>query len=147
MAKAIYFDMDGTIADLYAVENWLPKLRAYDPSPYAEALPLVRLSTLARLLNSLQRKGYTLGIISWCSKSSTAEYDCAVTAAKVEWLHRHLPSVEWNEIHIVAYGTPKQSLVNFPEGILFDDEERNRTAWTGTAHDVQNILEILKGLK
>lgn len=147
MAKAIYFDMDGTIANLYAVENWLPKLRAYDPSPYAEALPLVRLSTLARLLNNLQRKGYTLGIISWCSKSSTAEYDRAVTAAKVEWLHRHLPSVEWNEIHIVAYGTPKQSLVNFPEGILFDDEERNRTAWTGTAHDVQNILEVLKGLK
>ena len=147
MAKAIYFDMDGTIADLYAVENWLPKLRAYDPSPYAEALPLVRLSTLARLLNNLQRKGYTLGIISWCSKSSTAEYDRTVTAAKVEWLHRHLPSVEWNEIHIVAYGTPKQSLVNFPEGILFDDEERNRTAWTGTAHDVQNILEVLKGLK
>ena len=72
MAKAIYFDMDGTIADLYAVENWLPKLRAYDPSPYMDAAPLVRLSTLARLLNSLQRIGYTLGIISWCSKSSTA---------------------------------------------------------------------------
>ena len=146
MAKAIYFDMDGTIADLYAVENWLPKLRAYDPSPYAEALPLVRLSTLARLLNSLQRKGYTLGIISWCSKSSTAEYDRAVTATKVEWLHRHLPSVEWNEIHIVAYGTPKQSLVNFPEGILFDDEERNREDWLGIAFDETDIIEILKGL-
>ena len=25
--KAIYFDMDGTIANLYAVENWLPMLR------------------------------------------------------------------------------------------------------------------------
>ena len=23
MMKAIYFDMDGTIADLYGVENWL----------------------------------------------------------------------------------------------------------------------------
>ena len=147
MAKAIYFDMDGTIADLYAVENWLPKLRAYDPSPYTDAAPLVCLSTLARLLNSLQRKGYTLGIISWCSKSSTAEYDRAVTEAKLSWLAHHLPSVEWNEVHIVAYGTPKQSLANFPEGILFDDEERNRTTWAGTAHDVHNILEVLKGLK
>ena len=26
--KAIYFDMDGPIANLYAVENWLPMLRA-----------------------------------------------------------------------------------------------------------------------
>ena len=25
--RMIYFDMDGTIADLYAVENWLPRLR------------------------------------------------------------------------------------------------------------------------
>ena len=35
--KQIWFDMDGTLADLYGVENWLEKLRASDPSPYAEA--------------------------------------------------------------------------------------------------------------
>ena len=29
----IWLDMDGTIANLYAVENWLPKLRAFDPDP------------------------------------------------------------------------------------------------------------------
>ena len=29
----IWFDMDGTIANLYGVENWLPMLRAYDPTP------------------------------------------------------------------------------------------------------------------
>lgn len=33
MIKKIYFDMDGTIANLYAVEGWLPMLRAYDPTP------------------------------------------------------------------------------------------------------------------
>ena len=33
--KMICFDMDGTIADLYAVPNWLDKLRAEDASPYA----------------------------------------------------------------------------------------------------------------
>ena len=27
MTKAIYFDMDGTIADLYAVDGWLDKLK------------------------------------------------------------------------------------------------------------------------
>lgn len=146
MTKAIYFDMDGTIANLYGVEDWLPKLRAYDPSPYAEALPLVRLSVLARMLNRLQRNGYTLGIISWVSKDPDPTYGEAVTAAKLEWLAKHLPSVEWNEIHIVAYGTPKQTLANFPDGILFDDEAQNRENWLGIAFDETDIIEILKGL-
>ena len=146
MNKAIYFDMDGTIANLYGVENWLPKLRAYDPSPYAEALPLVRLSVLARMLNRLQRNGYTLGIISWVSKDPDPTYGEAVTAAKLEWLAKHLPSVEWNEIHIVAYGTPKQTLADYPDGILFDDEEKNREEWLGIAFDETDIIEILKGL-
>lgn len=146
MTKAIYFDMDGTIANLYGVEDWLPKLRAYDPSPYTEALPLIRLSVLARMLNRLQRNGYTLGIISWVSKDPDPTYSEAVTAAKLEWLAKHLPSVEWNEIHIVAYGTPKQTLANFPDGILFDDEERNREDWLGIAFDETDIIEILKGL-
>ena len=146
MTKAIYFDMDGTIANLYGVENWLPKLRAYDPSPYADALPLVRLSVLARMLNRLQRNGYTLGIISWVSKDPDPTYGEAVTAAKLEWLAKHLPSVEWNEIHIVAYGTPKQTLADYPDGILFDDEEKNREDWLGIAFDETDIIEILKGL-
>lgn len=146
MTKAIYFDMDGTIANLYGVEDWLPKLRAYDPSPYTEALPLIRLSVLARMLNRLQRNGYTLGIISWVSKDPDPTYGEAVTAAKLEWLAKHLPSVEWNEIHIVAYGTPKQTLADYPDGILFDDEERNRDEWLGIAFDETDIIEILKGL-
>lgn len=33
----ICFDMDGTIADLYGVENWLDYLIAEDVKPYAEA--------------------------------------------------------------------------------------------------------------
>ena len=51
----IYFDMDGTIANLYSVENWLEKLRSEDATPYEEAKPLIRLATLARLLNKLQK--------------------------------------------------------------------------------------------
>ena len=35
--RTIWWDMDGTIANLYAVNDWLPKLRSEDPSPYAEA--------------------------------------------------------------------------------------------------------------
>ena len=146
MAKAIYFDMDGTIANLYAVEGWLPMLRAYDPTPYANAEPMVRMETLAQILNRLQHKGYTLGIVSWLSKEPTPAYDEAVILAKREWLARHLPSVQWDEIHIVSYGVCKATVVTHNDGILFDDEERNRNEWTGTAYGVDNILNILKAL-
>ena len=144
MTKKIWFDMDGTIANLYAVEGWLPMLRAYDPTPYAQAEPMVNMSALARLLHKAQRLGYEIGIISWLSKEPTAEYNMAVTQAKIEWLEMHLPSVEWNEIHIVAYGTPKHELC---EGILFDDEEHNRTEWGEGAYEPCEIMEFLRGLR
>ena len=140
----INFDMDGTIADLYGVENWLEMLIAEDVTPYAEALPLLRLSALARKLNALQRNGYELGIISWLSKSGSEAYNEAVIEAKLNWLAKHLPSVHWDYINIVPYGTPKQNFCENPLDILFDDEERNRLNWTGRAYDVQNIMEILK---
>jgi len=144
MNITINFDMDGTIADLYANPNWLPLLRAYDPTPYATAKPLLRLCDLARKLNTLQRNGYRIAVISWLSKESTAEYDEAVTNAKLEWLAKHLPSVNWDEITIVPYGTPKENFCHNPLDILFDDEERNRNNWTGRAYGVENILEILR---
>jgi hypothetical protein len=145
MTMTIWFDMDGTIADLYGVENWLPMLRASDPAPYMLAKPLVRLSALARVLNRLQAEGYEIGVISWLSKTGTPRYNAEVTAAKYAWLAKHLPSVDFDEIHIVPYGTPKQIFAK-PNDILFDDEERNRNDWTGTAFDVNNIMGVLKNL-
>ena len=140
----INFDMDGTIADLYGVENWLDYLIAENTLPYAEAKPLVRLATLARRLNILQRNGYNIAVISWLSKSGSEEYNARVAEVKREWLAKHLPSVKWDEITIVPYGTPKENYCHNPLDILFDDEERNRNNWTGRAYDVQNILEILR---
>lgn len=144
MTKAIYFDMDGTIANLYGVENWLDMIINRDATPYKIAKPMVRMSTLARVLNNLTNKGYTIGIVSWLAKNSTTEYDERVKTAKIEWLKTHLKSVHFEEIHIVPYGTPKHEIVNNPNGILFDDEEPNRINWKGEAFDVHNIIEILK---
>lgn len=143
MEKKIWFDMDGTIADLYSDPEWLSKLRASNPEPYVNAQPLVRMQSLARVLNRLQREGYEIGIISWLSKGGSDEYGEAVAEAKREWLAKHLASVKFDHIDIVAYGTPKQ---NGRHGILFDDEQRNREAWGEGAHDVQNIIEVLRAL-
>jgi hypothetical protein len=64
--------------------------------------------------------------------------------AKLEWLKIHLPSVEWYEIIIVPYGTPKHEISS---GILFDDEEHNRNMWGQGAYEPQDILEFLRGLE
>lgn len=136
----IWLDMDGTFVDLYGVENWLDKLVHNDPSPYITARPLVNLSVMARYLNKLRRAQVKVGIVSWLSKNSNSEYDMLVTDAKREWLARHLPSVEFDYIDILSYGTPKGA---GRTGILFDDEERNREQWTGEAYDVGELLENL----
>ena len=144
MKITINFDMDGTIADLYGVDNWLDYLTAEDTTPYRVAKPLVNLRALAKRLNKLQKQGYELAIISWLSKAGSVEYNKAVTEAKIKWLRKHLPSVKWNRITIVPYGTPKELFCNNEYDILFDDESPNRENWTGRAYDVDNILGALK---
>lgn len=140
----IYFDMDGTIANLYAVEGWLDDLEAYRTRPYEEARVMHNMSVLARLLNQAQRNGHRLAIISWLSKSGTADYNRKVEKVKRKWLKKHLKSVQFDEIHIVTYGTPKSSVAK-SMGILFDDEERNRNEWNkGNAFPPEKIFEILK---
>ena len=141
--KTINFDLDGTIADLYGVANWLDFLIAEDVTPYAVAKPLVNMQVLARLLNKLQRNGYTINIISWTSKNGSDAYNSLVADVKKAWLKKHLKSVKFNNIFVVPYGTPKNTIA---DGILFDDEEKNRTTWGKNAYDVDNILGVLKAI-
>ena len=147
--KGIYFDMDGTIVNFYGVENWLDYLQKEQTKPYREARPLVDMRKLGKEIHRLQNLGYTVGIISWLSKNGNQEYNERVTEAKKKWLARHLGNVRFDEIHILQYGTPKYM---FGEGILFDDEERNRKEWScrnskNLAFDVNNILDILKAVR
>lgn len=144
MTKEIWFDMDGTIANLYAVEGWLEYLIAENTFPYENAETMGNFSLLARLLNRLQANGWKIGIISWTSKNGSEMYNLAVEVAKRAWLAKHLPSVEWDEIKVVRYGTNKYMTCG--GGILFDDEEGNRKAWQDESYTPDRIVEILKKL-
>lgn len=146
MEKMVWFDMDGTIADLYGVDCWLEALCAEDVYPYEQAGTLVNMAYLARLLHKLQAVGYGIGIISWTSKLGSALYNGEVALTKMCWLHKHLPSVCWDEIKIVTYGTPKQTFKHTKDDILFDDELRNREQWQGLAYSQDEIINVLKAL-
>ena len=139
----INFDMDGTIVDFYSSSDWLTCLEAELTCPYDEARPLCNFSQLARLLNNLQAKGHKICIISWLSKNATEEYEEEVINSKIFWLAKHLPSVQFDKITIIPYGTPKSL---YGEGILFDDEEKNRNMWNGQAYSEKEIFEILNEL-
>ncbi len=142
----ICFDMDGTIANLYGVDNWLAMLINHDETPYKEATTLLNMNSLARLLNKLQKLGYEIGIISWLAKNSTEDYDTKVRQAKLAWLKKHLKSVHFDFIEIVSYGTDKNIVCKDSIDILFDDEENNRNNWTGKAYDETMIFEVLRRL-
>ena len=142
--KGIWFDMDGTVANLYGVEGWLEDLIHERTRPYDMAKPMVNMSQMARYLHKAQRKGYKVGVISWTSKGGTDLYNGEVALAKMAWLHKHLPSVAWDSIKIVPYGTHKRNACG--GGILFDDEESNRTAWGEGAYTPDKILSVLKGI-
>ena len=142
----IYFDMDGTIADLYGVKDWLSALRSNNPMPYREAKVMHNMSHLARLLNKLQTQGHKIGIISWCSKTGNAEFNLETEYAKRKWLAEHLRSVHFDEIHILPYGVAKHTFVKNKD-ILFDDEQKNRDEWReagGHAYSQEHICRILK---
>lgn len=144
--------MDGTIANLYAVENWLEMLRAYNARPYEIAEPMWDMVELNMVLAELKANGYEIAIITWLSKDSTAEYDNAVRLAKRQWLEDM--GFEYDYFHGVKYGTTKANTIRrymdgYENAILIDDNDKVRNGWTlgGTINPTEeNIIEILKGL-
>lgn len=150
--KMICFDMDGTIANLYGVPNWLIHLRNFDPYPYRQASPMWDMEELVSVLRQLQSSGIEIRIITWLSKDSTPEYDRAVRQAKREWLREQ--NFPFDHFHGVAYGATKADSVRkcLGEGetaILIDDNAKVRQGWhLGDTIDpiTCNIIEALRKL-
>lgn len=137
--KTIYFDMDGTIADLYGQSNWLEDIRAERPCPYSNAQPLVNMQELTNICIQLQKYGYGIGIITWLSKESSASYKAVVRQAKKEWLQEYFP-IDFNSVHMVQYGYSKRQAGGRAGDILFDDEQGNILGWSGKKNDRQSYL-------
>ena len=142
MTNAIYFDMDGTIADLYGFDGWLDYLHAEDVKPYAEARPLVDMDALNTICEALAARGVVIGVISWTAMGGSREYNAAVRKVKREWINEYLPCV--SEFHVVKYGTPKHHVRKIKHSILVDDNAEVREAWQGETIDAtKNILKAL----
>lgn len=137
MEKMIYFDMDGTIANLYKGE-WLNDIINGNVRPYVIADRMIDEDVLIKL----EENGYKLGVITWLAKGNNKEYDKMVRVAKKEWLKKNYPNIKFEHIHIVKYGTPKQKFANVGD-ILVDDEKPNRDNWKYMAIEPNEIYNLI----
>lgn len=133
----IYFDMDGTLANLY-VGDWLEKIHDNKTDPFDNAEVMIGEDVLKRL-----NKNYTLGIISWTPMNATIDYANRVRQSKLNWLMRNYPSIMFKELHITDYGIPKGSVAKNKLGILIDDEYVNRVDWKGIALRPDELESLL----
>jgi len=148
--KALVFDMDGTIADLYGIDNWLSLIRMENTSPYEKAKPLYDMDSLDELLKIFKSCGWRIVVTSWLAKDSSADYDERVRKAKLEWLKRY--DFPYDEIHLIKYGTTKANATRRLGGfqVLVDDNEKIRKGWKlGDTIDANGniITELLKILE
>ena len=146
--KTLVFDMDGTIADLYGVNNWLGDLRSENPRPYVIAKPMYNMDILNELLNILKNMGWRVVVTTWLAKESTKAYDEKVRKAKLDWLKQY--NFPYDEIHLLKYGSTKANATRKIGGyqVLIDDNEKVRNGWKlgSTINANENILKDLVAL-
>ena len=146
MKPTIYFDLDGTVYDLYGQPDWLERITTLaDPTAYAnEDATLVDMVALHETLHNLLAAGYEVGVVSWLAKNATEDYNKQVRRIKREWVKKFLPMA--TEVHIVKYGTPKHRVIkNRDNAIIVDDAAEVREAWNrGLTIDANG--DIIKSL-
>ncbi len=148
--KMVCFDMDGTIADLYNVDNWLTMLRAEDPTPYKVANPMWNMIELIEVCERLRESGIEVRVITWLSKDSSEDYKRATRKAKAEWLDTVGLTVD--HFHAVRYGATKADSIRRYLGadetaILIDDNEKVRKGWNVGETIDPTTTDIIRALR
>lgn len=127
--KKIYFDMDGTVYDLYGMENWLEMLRNEEKGAFTLGNALVDTVALKEVCLRLIAKGYQIGIITWLPMGASLEYCEICTKEKRRWAENNMPYI--SEFYALEYGVPKQYAParRAAEMWLVDDNKEVREMW------------------
>lgn len=127
--KKIYFDMDGTVYDLYGMENWLEMLRNEEKGAFTLGNALVDMVALKEVCLKLIAKGYQIGIITWLPMGASLEYCEVCTKEKRRWAENNMPYI--SEFYALEYGVPKQYAParRAAEMWLVDDNKEVREMW------------------
>lgn len=147
--KKIYFDMDGTVADLYGEKNWLDNLRNEREGSFINLRPLVDMNELAMVCHQLMNLGYSFGVITWLPMGASYEFERVCEEEKRAWVEEFMPWV--SEFYAQSYGVPKQYAPSkrAAEMILIDDNAEVRAMWNTEVQrsSIDATQDIIKELK
>ena len=133
--NTIWFDMDGTIAELYKVPGWLEMLRSNDWSVYDKCLPRAHFDRINNAIEALIENGWQVGVITWASKGIGWNDGCAeIGDVKFNWLCRYFPALADGKFACIPYGESKaQFLLEMGDAgevnYLVDDNKEVREDW------------------
>ena len=120
--KSIWFDMDGTIAELYKVEGWLTSLREKDWAVYDRCIPRHNYQRINNAIEALIENGWQVGVITWASNGIDwgKELD-AIAEIKFNWLCKFFPALANGKFACIPYGYSKADF-------LEEDEEASQVS-------------------
>lgn len=152
MSIKIYFDMDGTVYDLYALPNWLQLLQSESTDAFTQGKPMFR-DEFYDVVSALLAKGVSFGVITWLPMQASDEYAQACEKVKREWCKKFLPFI--STFQAQPYGVPKQNAIekHASTEFLLDDNEEVGAMWETPKQRVHikvshkyDVTKALKGI-
>lgn len=145
--KSIWFDMDGTIAELYKVEGWLTSLRSNDWSVYDRCVPRHNYQRINHAIEALIENGWQVGVITWASNGIDwgKELD-AIAEVKFNWLCKFFPALADGKFACIPYGYSKADFLEemgdaYTVAYLVDDNKEVRHDWRSHSCDNRNCTQ------
>ena len=123
MSKLVYFDMDGTISDLYGVSNIF--MDSLDASVYYEAKPI---NKYIDMLKEFHNMGYKVIILSCLGMISEKQFDIDTINNKNRWLDEYVGDKYIDERIYLPYTKHKEQYIT-EYGILVDDDDKVLMNW------------------
>lgn len=141
MSKKIFFDLDGTLYDLYNIENWLESLQNEDATVFERGNFIGDYDEFITYVKELMFKGYTFGVISWLPMYATPEFENECAEVKRKWVQKFLPFVE--EMTFQRYGTPKQNAIQKKAQTMYllDDSKDVGRVWTTPKQRIHFLVD------
>lgn len=129
MKTKIFFDLDGTVFDLYGKSNWLELLENEKSGAFnGNFLPYIDKLEFFKIVGMLMDYGVEFNVITWLPKNASAEYMEICIKEKIEWVRKNMPFIK--SIECIPYGTPKQKYATKSKRMyLLDDNIEVCNTW------------------
>lgn len=102
MTVKVYFDLDGTIFDLYGKEKWLEMIETEQSGVFeGDFLPEINEDHFYTTVGDLLDLGVQFGVITWLPMGASPEYEEICRAEKMAWVKEFMPFI--SEFNCVSY--------------------------------------------